>query len=84
VSGFAGPGIFDERDKMLDKKQFTKMLGESQIIATVENDVLLVIALIEIRESVDRCIEQRIKSDKVLENVLKDIYSAFQELKPQN
>jgi len=69
---------------MLDKKQFTKMLGESQIIATVENDVLLVIALIEIRESVDRCIEQRIKSDKVLENVLKDIYSAFQELKPQN
>lgn len=67
---------------MLDKQKFIKVLGESQIIASVESDAFFVIALIEIRESVDRYIEQRIKSDKVLEGVLKDIYNAVQESGP--
>jgi len=56
---------------MLDKEKFAKEIDEYSIIKTGE--VFLVIALIEIRETLDHYIEQRIKSDKVIEGVLEDI-----------
>lgn len=40
---------------------------------------LTIVALIEIRESIDKYVEQRITSDKVLEGLLKDIHFAIKE-----
>lgn len=61
---------------MLDKQKFTNKIYDSYIYrdrkSIIEDgDAFLIIALIEIRESVDRYIEQRIKSDKVIEGLLK-------------
>lgn len=56
---------------MLDKNKFAKGIDEYSIIST--DAAFTIIALIEIREAVDRYIEQRIKSDKVVEGLLKDI-----------
>ena len=67
---------------MLDKNKYTNEIHQRTVTET--NDFYIVIALIEIREAVDRYIEQRIKSDKVIEGILKDIYSAVQESGSQN
>jgi len=68
---------------MLDKKKFTDKLYHRKSIIE-DSDAFFVIALIEIREAVDRYIEQRIESDKVFEGILKDIYNSIQESGSQN
>lgn len=62
---------------MLDKKKFIDGIQRASLVGAGE--AFAIIALIEIRESVDRYIEQRIKSDKVLEGILKDIHGTVQE-----
>lgn len=67
---------------MLEKERFIKEIQRETFIEA--GDVFLIIALIEIREAIDRYIEQRIESNKVLEGVFKDIYSAIQESGSRN
>ncbi len=67
---------------MLSKKRFVKEVQKDTIIEA--DNAFIIIGLIEIREAVDRYIEHRIKSDKTLENILKDIYSAVQKSGSQN
>lgn len=57
---------------MLDKKKFTNQIYDRKSIIE-DGDAFLIIALIEIRETIDGYIEHRIESDKVIVGVLKDI-----------
>ena len=68
---------------MFDKKNLFKRFENKWAYIEI-GDAFIIIALIEIRETFDRYIEQRIKSDKVFEGILKDIYNAVQESGSQN
>lgn len=59
---------------MLDKNKFAKEIDEYSVIST--ESVFIIIALIEIRETLDRYIEQRIENDKVIEGILQDIQNS--------